>query len=61
LREEATKEETIEAGAQATRNYAKRQYTWFRRQSDADWPRVTIANEADSVDMEKYFAGLLHN
>ncbi|MEM1195308.1 MAG: tRNA (adenosine(37)-N6)-dimethylallyltransferase MiaA [Pseudomonadota bacterium] len=61
LREEATKEETIEAGAQATRNYAKRQYTWFRRQSDTDWPRVTIANEADSVDMEKYFAGLLHN
>jgi tRNA dimethylallyltransferase len=28
------------AAAQATRNYAKRQYTWFRRQPPNHWPRV---------------------
>jgi tRNA dimethylallyltransferase len=26
-------------GAQATRNYAKRQYTWLRHQPPPDWPR----------------------
>jgi tRNA dimethylallyltransferase len=25
-------------GSQATRNYAKRQYTWFRNQPPSDWP-----------------------
>ncbi|UZK66409.1 tRNA (adenosine(37)-N6)-dimethylallyltransferase MiaA [Sphingomonas sp. M1-B02] len=29
----------IEAGALATRQYAKRQATWFRRQPPAEWPR----------------------
>jgi tRNA dimethylallyltransferase len=28
------------AGALATRQYAKRQYTWFRRQPPAEWDRV---------------------
>ncbi len=27
-------------GAQATRNYAKRQYTWFRQQTPDTWPRL---------------------
>ena len=27
------------AGAQATRRYAKRQYTWFAHQPPDDWPR----------------------
>jgi tRNA dimethylallyltransferase len=31
-------------GAQATRNYAKRQYTWFRRQPPIDWSRVEYDN-----------------
>ena len=26
--------------SQATRHYAKRQYTWFRRQPPPDWPRI---------------------
>lgn len=56
---EATIDETIEAGAQATRNYAKRQYTWFRRQTDADWPRITSAIESDNIDLKEYFDGLL--
>ena len=29
----------LAAGAQATRNYAKRQYTWFAHQPPAAWPR----------------------
>ena len=28
----------LRRGAQATRNYAKRQYTWFRRQPPREWP-----------------------
>jgi tRNA dimethylallyltransferase len=31
--------EAVEAVRQATRNYAKRQLTWFRNQTP-DWPRV---------------------
>jgi tRNA dimethylallyltransferase len=27
------------AGQQATRNYAKRQYTWFAHQPPPDWAR----------------------
>jgi len=59
VREETTREETLEAGAQATRNYAKRQYTWFRRQTSADWPRITSPAESDSVEFSKYFDALL--
>ena len=29
------------AGTQATRNYAKRQYTWFAHQPPPEWPRFT--------------------
>ncbi|WP_246204845.1 tRNA (adenosine(37)-N6)-dimethylallyltransferase MiaA [Altericroceibacterium indicum] len=35
-----SREEAVEKGAQATRNYAKRQYTWFRRQPPQEWKRV---------------------
>jgi tRNA dimethylallyltransferase len=35
-------------GAQATRNYAKRQYTWFRRQPPEQWPRAE--NETFNLD-----------
>jgi tRNA dimethylallyltransferase len=31
--------EALAAGRTATRQYAKRQYTWFSRQPPADWPR----------------------
>jgi tRNA dimethylallyltransferase len=34
-----SRDEALAAGRQATRRYAKRQYTWFRRQPPADWPR----------------------
>lgn len=39
LRGETTREEAIAAGQQATRRYAKRQYTWFVHQPPLKWPR----------------------
>ncbi|HYJ31236.1 MAG TPA: tRNA (adenosine(37)-N6)-dimethylallyltransferase MiaA [Allosphingosinicella sp.] len=39
LRGELTRDEALEQGRIATRQYAKRQYTWFRRQPPAAWPR----------------------
>ncbi|WP_156839431.1 tRNA (adenosine(37)-N6)-dimethylallyltransferase MiaA [Novosphingobium aquimarinum] len=44
LRDECTLGEANAAAAQATRNYAKRQFTWFRRQPPDDWPRVEITD-----------------
>ena len=40
-------------GAQATRNYAKRQYTWFRHQPPPEWPRVEAVdfNTTDPFDI----------
>jgi tRNA dimethylallyltransferase len=34
-----TRDQALASGKIATRQYAKRQYTWFRRQPPADWPR----------------------
>ena len=47
-RRQATRliEDAIAKGQQATRNYAKRQYTWFRRQPPEDWPRLQDPAEA---------------
>lgn len=39
LRGDLTREEALAAGRTATRQYAKRQYTWFSRQPPAHWPR----------------------
>ena len=46
LRGETTREEMIAAGQQATRRYAKRQYTWFAHQPPSGWPRYTVPLEA---------------
>ena len=32
--------EALEGGQQATRNYAKRQFTWFRGQTPAEWTKA---------------------
>ncbi|WP_028746237.1 tRNA (adenosine(37)-N6)-dimethylallyltransferase MiaA [Rhizobium mesoamericanum] len=40
LRGELTRAEVLERGAAATRQYAKRQMTWFRNQMDESWERV---------------------
>jgi tRNA dimethylallyltransferase len=42
---EVDRDEMIRRGQQATRNYAKRQYTWFAHQPPAEWPRFTRAIE----------------
>jgi tRNA dimethylallyltransferase len=39
LRGELSLDDAVAAGRQATRRYAKRQYTWFAHQPPADWPR----------------------
>ena len=39
LRGALSRDQTIAAGQQATRRYAKRQYTWFAHQPPAKWPR----------------------
>ena len=41
LRGDITWEQMMAAGRQATRRYAKRQYTWFAHQPPADWLRFT--------------------
>ncbi len=51
LRGECSREELLARGQQATRNYAKRQYTWFRRQPPQDWPR----NEFESCEWMTIF------
>ena len=39
LRGDTTLAEATAAGQQATRRYAKRQYTWFAHQPPVEWPR----------------------
>lgn len=41
LRGEWNLEEARTRGAQATRNYAKRQFTWLRHQPPGEWPRLS--------------------
>lgn len=50
LRGECAPAEAIALGQQATRNYAKRQYTWLRNQSDRRWPRAEFENCIDTDD-----------
>ncbi|MBV9881910.1 MAG: tRNA (adenosine(37)-N6)-dimethylallyltransferase MiaA [Sphingomonadaceae bacterium] len=45
-----TREQALAAGKIATRQYAKRQYTWFRRQPPADWPRFEEALEGEAFE-----------
>ncbi len=39
IRGELTREQALQAAQQAHRNYAKRQMTWFRRESEVHWLR----------------------
>jgi tRNA dimethylallyltransferase len=52
---EWSREEALARGQQATRNYAKRQYTWFRNQPPQDWPRC----ESENYDLTTCFETLL--
>jgi tRNA dimethylallyltransferase len=55
LRGEWTLDEARTRGAQATRNYAKRQLTWLRHQPPPEWPRI----ELDHFNEKSIFATLL--
>lgn len=48
---EHSREHAISLGAQATRQYAKRQYTWFRHQPPSEWKRLDDTN----CNIETYF------
>ena len=49
LHGELTREQALAAGRIATRQYAKRQYTWFRRQPPAHWPRFEKALDGTTM------------
>ena len=42
-------DEAVLAGQQATRRYAKRQFTWFAHQPPASWPRFQEALDVDRL------------
>jgi tRNA dimethylallyltransferase len=54
LRGQWSREEALLRGQQATRNYAKRQYTWFKRQPPEEWPR----NEGNNFAIDHLFETL---
>jgi tRNA dimethylallyltransferase len=50
LRGALSREQALVRGQTATRQYAKRQYTWFSRQPPAEWPRFTEALTESSME-----------
>ena len=54
LRGEIGRDEAVARGQQATRNYAKRQFTWLRHQPPEEWERV----EPENVSIEHHFETL---
>ena len=50
LHGETTREEALAATRIATRQYAKRQYTWFSRQPPTHWPRRLLELDNVSID-----------
>ena len=51
LRGDTTRAEALDLTQAATRQYAKRQYTWFRNQPPADWPRHIESLNVDSINI----------
>jgi tRNA dimethylallyltransferase len=60
LRGDISREDAAARGAQATRNYAKRQYTWLRHQMPPEWARVAFP-AGDNFDIARYFVSLFHD
>jgi tRNA dimethylallyltransferase len=54
------REQALEAGRTATRQYAKRQYTWFNRQPPSEWPRIIEPVEAGD-DWQNYLGLFEHS
>jgi tRNA dimethylallyltransferase len=46
---ETSLDDAITCGQQATRRYAKRQYTWFAHQPPAEWPRFQEALDVERL------------
>lgn len=49
LRGEIARDDALEQAQAATRQYAKRQFTWFRHQPPADWSRYSESLNNDSI------------
>lgn len=47
---EIDRAESLDLAQAATRQYLKRQYTWFRNQLPAEWPRHTESLSIDNID-----------
>lgn len=50
LRGEISREQALDMAQAATRQYAKRQYTWFRHQPPEAWPTHEESLSNDSID-----------
>jgi tRNA dimethylallyltransferase len=51
LQGESSLEEMVTAGQQATRRYAKRQYTWFAHQPPESWARFRDVPDARALEL----------
>jgi tRNA dimethylallyltransferase len=45
-----TRDQALDRAKLATRQYAKRQFTWFRNQSPGDWDRIDISDSIADTD-----------
>lgn len=59
LHGDVTYEGAVAAGQQATRNYAKRQFTWFRHQLPAQWIRASADHSETLSNFERLFPKLI--
>lgn len=55
LKGEVSRDEMIARGQMSTRQYAKRQYTWFRNQPPQDWQRIDPDNFVLDAHFELIF------
>lgn len=53
---EIGRDEALERAQAATRQYAKRQYTWLRHQPPADWPRT---DTTDIINRKSHFVRIV--
>ncbi|WP_057882795.1 tRNA (adenosine(37)-N6)-dimethylallyltransferase MiaA [Tsuneonella troitsensis] len=59
LEGEIGKDDAVRAGQLSTRQYAKRQTTWFRHQLPSNWPRMDAKNIIHEDKIETLYAKLL--
>ncbi|UBS32294.1 tRNA (adenosine(37)-N6)-dimethylallyltransferase MiaA [Altererythrobacter sp. N1] len=59
VRGETGHADAVASGQQATRNYAKRQFTWFRHQPPTQWPRTPSNHSEIPHQFEILFPKLL--